>query len=1206
MKRNLAAVLSLSLLAAAAVAGNYFKLPFVFGIDFLFGSIPVLVALSFFGLFAGTFVAVLASAYTYFLWGHPYAIIIFVGEALFVGLLLNKKTDNLILLDTIYWIAIGMPLVGLFYHGIMEVDVTVTQVVALKQALNGIGNAAAAGILVAFIPVRKWLGREQGKNEIHLNVVLFNLLAVIAITPTFVGLFLYNGLQLKELQEDIERQLKIISSSSIQQVLDWQERNVLAVTELAHEAGQIGVERSSALQKATETIARVSPQLHNMYVADKNAVTVAFYPPVNELGESTLGISFADRQYTKELKMTGKPVLSGLFIGRGGVFEPIMTYSVPIVTDGPFSGFALGAINLRYVCNMLKDLHTNTLDATIVDNQGRVVATTKEGVAPLSGFDTDMGGESLPFAGTIRLWVPSHAMNAPPIERWRHSLFMLTTPLGALLPWKIAVEMSTAPYHAILYAIYLKSFSYMFILVLLVLSAAMFLSRSMDRALKKISETAVTATEKTIRQEQVNWPDSDVHELSLLTTQFRKMSQLLQDKFRELEEAKKTLEQTVESRTKQLTERERRLSAVLDNTVDAIITIDERGVVDGFNNAAEKIFGYKAEEVIGKNVNILMPEPFRAHHDQFIANYLATGVKKMIGISREEKAVRKDGTIFPMEISVSAVLVEGRQIFTGIIRDITARKQAEAALAKSEQKYRMIFENVQDVFYQTDIAGNVVDISPSIAEYSGYSRDEIIGKSADFFYAHKKDRAEMLEILMKDGKVSDHEVVLVHKDGRQMHASLNAHVFFDSEGLPAGVEGVLRDITERKQYEEALRIAKEEAEAANRSKSDFLAGMSHEIRTPMNTILGMTDLLSESHLTEEQRKYVQISRSSGESLLVLINDILDLSKVDAGQIALENTPFNLSSILAKVCDLMSAKAEVKGIFINCLMPDDVPTSLVGDPHRLQQILTNLVNNALKFTEGGRVDIRAEKLEDQFDANGDKIVGLQFAVSDTGIGIPADKLDVIFDKFTQADSSTTRKYGGTGLGLAISKRLVELMGGEIWVESEVGKGSTFFFTAFFGEGPTAVSSSAMDDLAPIGEPTSDKIRPLRILLVEDNEDNRLIILTFLKKTPHTVVTAENGVEAFDAVKSGRYDLIFMDMQMPVMDGYTATGKIREWEMETGTRRTPIVALTAHAMKEDELKSLAAGCDRHLTKPIKKNVLLEVIKLYASASSREVAP
>lgn len=1194
----------MSLLAIAAVAGNYFKLPFVFGIDFLFGSIPVLVALNLFGIVAGTFLAVLASAYTYFLWGHPYAIIIFVGEALFVGLFLKKKTDNLILLDTIYWIAIGMPLVGLFYYGIMEVDATVTQVVALKQALNGIGNAAAAGILVAFLPVRKWLGQEQRQNDIHLKVVLFNLLAVIAITPTFVGLFLYNGLQLGELQKDIERQLKIISSSSIRQVLDWQERNVVAVTGLAQEARQIGMERSSALQKATETIARVSPQLHNMYVADKNAVTVAFYPPVNELGESTLGISFADRQYAKELKMTGKPVLSGLFIGRGGVFGPIMTYSVPIANEGHFSGFALGAINLDYVCNMLKDLHTDTLNATIVDNQGRVVATTKEGVAPLSEFDADMGGESLPFAGTIRLRVPSYAVNAPTIERWRHSSFTLTTPLGALLPWKIVVEMATAPYYAILYAVYLKSFSYMFVLVLLVLFAAMFLSRSMDRALKKISETAVTATEKMIRQEQVNWPDSNVHELSLLTTQFRKMSQLLQDKFRELEKANNTLEQTVESRTKQLTERERRLSAVLDNTVDAIVTIDERGVVDGFNNAAEKIFGYKAKEVIGKNVNILMPEPFRADHDQFIANYLTTGVKKMIGISREEKAVKKDGTIFPMEISVSAVSVEGRQIFTGIIRDITARKQVETALAKSEQKYRMIFENVQDVFYRTDAAGNIVDISPSIIGYSGYSRDELIGKRADCFYVHKKDRAELLEILLKAGKVSDHEVLLAHKDGRQMHASLNAHVFFDSEGLPAGVEGVLRDITERKQYEEALRIAKEEAEAANRSKSDFLAGMSHEIRTPMNTILGMTDLLAESQLTEEQRKYVQISRSSGESLLVLINDILDLSKVDAGQIALENTPFNLSAILAKACDVMSAKAEVKGIRINCLMPDAVPTSLVGDPHRLLQIFTNLVNNALKFTEEGRVDIHAEKLEDRFDANGDKIVGLQFSVSDTGIGIPADKLDVIFDKFTQVDSSTTRKYGGTGLGLAISKRLVELMGGKIWVESEVGKGSTFFFTAFFGAGPTGGSSSAMDGLAPIGEPISDKMRPLRILLVEDNEDNRLIILTFLKQTPHTVVTAENGVEALAEVTSGRYDLIFMDMQMPVMDGYTATGKIREWEMDTGTRRTPIVALTAHAMKEDEFKSLAAGCDRHLTKPIKKAVLLEVIKQYAS--SREVAP
>jgi CheY-like chemotaxis protein len=262
-----------------------------------------------------------------------------------------------------------------------------------------------------------------------------------------------------------------------------------------------------------------------------------------------------------------------------------------------------------------------------------------------------------------------------------------------------------------------------------------------------------------------------------------------------------------------------------------------------------------------------------------------------------------------------------------------------------------------------------------------------------------------------------------------------------------------------------------------------------------------------------------------------------------------------------------------------------------------QVILNLVNNAIKFTEHGEIVILVEMIKERLDLSGNKTVELRFSLSDTGIGVAANKLDLIFDKFTQADSSTTRKYGGTGLGLHISKRLVELLGGTIWLESKPGEGSTFFFTAIFAKGTSAIAAPARKE-TQTGEPLTAEVRPLQILLVEDNKDNRLLLLTFLKKTPHTVEIAVNGAEAVDKFRSGRYDLVFMDIQMPVMDGYTASAKIREWESETGAQPTPLVALTAHAMKEDELKSLEAGCDSHLTKPIKKGVLLEVIRRYAS--------
>jgi len=402
------------------------------------------------------------------------------------------------------------------------------------------------------------------------------------------------------------------------------------------------------------------------------------------------------------------------------------------------------------------------------------------------------------------------------------------------------------------------------------------------------------------------------------------------------------------------------------------------------------------------------------------------------------------------------------------------------------------------------------------------------------------------------------------------------------------VEGVNSMLSGIEQRDEQLLVAKKVAENANLAKSQFLAQMSHEIRTPMNGVLGIASLLMHTSLNEKQSKFVRTIHNSGESLLNLINDILDFSKIEAGKLELELLSFNLRDMTEETVALLSEHAQEKNVNLACLVESDVPARVTGDPGRLRQVLMNLLGNALKFTSHGEVLLFVSQ-----ETSHNRDVCLRFEIRDSGIGIKKEKQEDIFAAFSQADEYTTRKFGGTGLGLAICRRLVDLMGGEIGVESAEGKGATFWFTTVF-----TIGDSSATEIEKQPEKAMVQKFDVSILVVEDNLTNQIVAEGTLEKMGCKVELASNGIEAVAAAKEKQYGLIFMDCQMPIMDGYKATEKIRKIEKENGTERVPIVALTAHAMKGDKERCFAVGMDDYIAKPFREPQLANILAKWLS--------
>jgi polar amino acid transport system substrate-binding protein len=784
---------------------------------------------------------------------------------------------------------------------------------------------------------------------------------------------------------------------------------------------------------------------------------------------------------------------------------------------------------------------------------------------------------------------------------------------------------------------------------------------------------------------------------------------------------------------------------ILENATDGILTIDDKQTVVRFNPACEAIWGYRAEEVLGQNLNMLLPEYIREGH---LANVHRFRDAKVRGVHMDDRGLNlfgltKDGVVFPAEVGISMAEVDGEPQYTAFIKDITERKQAEAEILQAKNVADSALrelEGVNSVILRWTPDARISSINDYGCELFGYSREELIDKTLFETIVHDIEPAHdgvqrMVENILDDPESYLHvEDMNRTNDGRELWISWSNNPILDTDGHLREILAIGVDITERKQLEKELQAAKEIAESATQAKGDFLANMSHEIRTPMNAVIGLSDLCLRTDLTPKQHDYLSKIHGSAISLLGIINDILDFSKIEAGKLDIEEIEFEIDEVLDNLATVASVKTQEKGLELLFRRDPHVPTILIGDPLRLGQILINLTNNAVKFTEKGEIVVQIELMERVKDE-----AVLAFSVRDTGIGMTPEQQAKLFQSFSQADTSTTRKYGGTGLGLAISKQLVELMHGEIGVDSEASVGSTFHFTVRLGIGAGAHekefktipdlqhlhalvaddNATARDILAeylrsfqfevdaaangdevfelmdraqkpydlmvldylmpgmkgvdiavkikteikpatdphiilvsayssgdvmdkPGGEyidhflakPVSpshlfdavmeafcvpiegsrrkkagrefdlETLRPVQgahILLVEDNEINQQVASEILEQAGFYVEIANHGQEALDRLETDAYDCVLMDVQMPVMDGFTATGKIREQERFADL---PVLAMTANATVEDREKSLAAGMNEHIAKPINPQLLFEALLRWIPHAEREL--
>jgi len=1201
-------------LLAAGLAGNYFNYPIFLNVDFLFGSIFAMLALQFFGLGRGILAAALIAGYTYILWNHPYAIITMTAEVAVVGWLVERRRMGLVLADTLYWLLVGMPLVYLFYHVVMHVSSGYTPIFMIKQAVNGIANA-----LVARLVFTGYALRSRSSLTSYRDIV-YNLLAFFVLCPTLIMLAIGGRTDVNEADRHIRAALIQDNQRVTQRLEAWLLNRTSAIVNLAEMAAG---RSSQQMQPFLEQAKKSDVNFQRIWLVDRGATCTACFPLIDELGQATIGRSFADRPFVPILRQALKPMFSEAVMGGAGSPNPGIVLFAPVVIGGEYGGFVAGVLALNQVEEYLgKRMARDPSFYTLLDRNGIVMMTNRTDQKVMAPFVRGAGTISR-LEGGISQWVPAVPSNTPYFERWKQSSYVAETTIGPLAEWKLILEQPLVPFQKAFYNNYTGKLTLLFLILLGALALAEVMSRKIVDTLGQLRTLTYELPARLAKEDrEIVWPESGIKEVHHLVNNFRKMTNSLAEKFAEVRKINESLEQRVGARTAELLEREEAYRTVADFTYDWEYWLAPDGSLRYISPSCERHTGYSREAFL-QDADLMKRILHPDDRDRF-ENHLPDSPDAAAKAQQHHTDFRistRNGEERWFS-HVCQPVYDGGGNYLGqraSNRDITERKRAEEAL-KSYENFLIESQRVGRIgSYDYDIQAGMWTSTEMLNEILGIDNSYVRSTEGYLALVDAEYREWFRDYLMNTviglKQPFDWEYPIRRKcDGelRWVHGYGKLH--FDAAGKPVRMVGAIQDTTERRQMEDALRQAKVAAEAASTAKSHFLATMSHEIRTPMNGVIGMIELLQHSELTPEQHEYAEVAKSAGIELVHLLNGILDLSKIEADRLELEQSGFDLRQLISDAVTPLTHRAREKGVELTWSTDSDVPAALKGDAARLRQIITNLVDNAIKFTPAGVIALRVRK-----DNEDEQSATLRFLVRDSGIGIAADQLEHIFEPFTQADGSTTRRYGGTGLGLTICRRLATLMGGAIGAESIEGQGSTFWFTVVVLKQAEAPSWGRMDQTerlqgAGVGEVAgkADNGRfsaalaspreegggttrrgtasGIRILLTDDDTRSLEIIARLLGKHGYQVDAACNGREALQALEKNDYALVLMDCMMPEMSGYEVTSVIRDPASAVRRHDIPVIALTGNAMKQDRDRCIAAGMDDHLSKPLVLKVLL----------------